>query len=527
MNIKSIFLLILICTLTILSCKKKPEIEIVKEVKIEETEAGKIIPLDSTSRAILNDSLAIKFYAANDNRTFWISNYSRDNLLNTLKNAEKEGLNTADFDLQKIQNKEDSIKLLSDSALISYDYLLTQNLIKYIHKTAQGTLDPKELYSDWELKENQINFTELLLNFLKKNNFDDALAEVAPKHIVYKKLKSALEIIDTFPDTSFEPIKIDGKIVLNDTIETIKEVKKRLMYWKDLKKLDSITPVFDEQTELALKIFQMRHGLAPDGVIGYGTLNALNFTKEKRKEQIIVNMERWRWFPRNFEEEYIILNIPDYTLHTVKKKDTTRTHKAIVGTAARKTPVLSSKLSHLVFNPTWTVPPTIKAKDMIPSIARDRNYIRQKNITIYDTNGKRISAEEWDESKARSYRYVQSPGSSNALGLVKIMFPNNFLVYLHDTNSRSFFERENRSLSSGCVRVQNPFELSEYILESPKWRLEDINNLIGQGRTKDVKVEKDMYVHLLYWTAWSDNGALQFRDDFYNLDADLYKKLRN
>jgi len=525
MNIKSILILLVI--LTIISCKKKPDIEIVKEVKIEVSESGKIIPLDSTSIAILNDSLAIKFYAANDNRTFWISDYSRDNLLNTFKNAEKEGVSTTYFDLTTIQNKEDSIKQLSDKALISYDYLLTQNLIKYIHKTAQGTLKPKEIYTDWELKENQINFTELLLNFQKKNNFENAMAEVAPKHIVYKKLKKALEIIDSYPDTSFEPIKVDGKIVLHDTIETIKEVKKRLMYWKDLKKLDSITPIYDEDTELAIKIFQMRHGLAPDGVIGFGTVNALNVTKQKRKQQIIVNMERWRWFPRNFEDEYIILNIPDYTLHTVKKNDTTRTHKAIVGTAARKTPVLSSKLSHLVFNPTWTVPPTIKAKDMIPSIAKDRNYIRQKNISIYDANGKSISAEDWDVKKASSYRYVQSPGSSNALGLVKIMFPNNFLVYLHDTNSRSFFERENRSLSSGCVRVQNPFELSEYILDNPKWQLEDINNLIKQGKTRDVKVEKDMYVHLLYWTAWSDKGALQFRDDFYNLDGELYNKLRN
>lgn len=522
--LSSIFLIILFLA----SCKNNPDIEIVPEVTIEETEFGKIIPLDSTSRAILNDSLAIKFYAANDNKTFWISDYSRDKLLTILKTVEEEGLVKKDFNLEKILILEDSIKNLSDPDLITYDYLLTQNLITYLHKVAKGSLNPKELYSDWDLKENQIDFSALLLNFLKKDGFEKAITEVQPKHLVYHRLKEALKIIETFPKDTFTPIKLDGKIVLNDTIESIVAIKQRLIYWKDLKPQDSLTPVYDEQTELAVKVFQMRHGLAPDGVIGFGTVNALNYSKEKRKEQIIVNMERWRWYPRDFSEEYIILNIPDYTLHTIKKGDTTRTHKIIVGKAARKTPVLQSKISHLVFNPTWTVPPTIQKNDIIPAVAKNRGYLADKRITVYNNNGKVVAAEDWDIKKANSYRYVQSSGSSNALGLVKIMFPNRFLVYLHDTNSRSFFERETRSLSSGCVRVQNPFELSEYILEdNTNWNLEKINELVQKGNTKDVPVKKDIYVHFLYWTAWSDKGALQFRDDLYNLDASLYASLRN
>ncbi|PKP24279.1 MAG: peptidoglycan-binding protein [Bacteroidetes bacterium HGW-Bacteroidetes-2] len=519
---------ILLILLLIASCKNNPDIEIVPEVTIEETEAGKIIPLDSTSIAILNDSLAIKFYKANDNKTFWISDYSRDKLLTIFKTVEEEGLFKKDFDIEKILIAEDSIKNLSDRDLIAYDYLLTQNLIKYLHKVAHGSLNPKALYTDWDLKENQIDYSALLLNFLKKDGFEKAIKEVQPKHIVYHKLKQALKIIENFPTDTFTPIKIDGKIVLNDTIKSLVDIKQRLIYWKDLKPQDSLTPVYDEQTELAIKVFQMRHGLAPDGVIGFGTVNALNYSKEKRKEQIIANMERWRWYPREFEEEYIILNIPDYTLHTIKKSDTTRTHKVIVGKAARKTPILQSKISRLIFNPTWTVPPTIQKNDIIPAVAKNRSYLAEKRITVYDANGKVVTAEDWDAKKANSYRYVQSSGSSNALGLVKIMFPNRFLVYLHDTNSRSFFERETRSLSSGCVRVQNPFELSEYILDDTiNWNLEKINELVQRGKTREVAVKKDIYVHFLYWTAWSDKGSLQFRDDFYNLDASLYASLRN
>lgn len=137
-----------------------------------------------------------------------------------------------------------------------------------------------------------------------------------------------------------------------------------------------------------------------------------------------------------------------------------------------------------------------------------------------------VNAGNWNINNARSYRYVQSPGASNSLGLVKFVFPNRFTVYLHDTNTRGFFEKDLRALSSGCIRVQNPFELTEYLLDdAEKWNLEKIDEAIGTGKTSQVQIKKDVSIHILYWTAWSENGTLQFRDDLYNLDMDLYKKL--
>jgi murein L,D-transpeptidase YcbB/YkuD len=305
------------------------------------------------------------------------------------------------------------------------------------------------------------------------------------------------------------------------------EVKKRLAYWYDMKKPDSLTNIYDETTFNAVKNFQSRHGLAPDGVIGKGTIASLNFTKQKRKEQIIANMERWRWYPRNFEKEYLIINIPDYSLTVIKDKDTIRSHRIIVGKASRSTPILSSKLSYVVFNPTWTVPPTILKEDVIPAATKNRGYFASKNLTIYE-GSTIVSPSDWIPSKGKSYRYVQAPGSTNSLGLVKIMFPNRFSVYLHDTNTRGYFERENRSLSSGCVRVQNPFELTEYLLsDSINWNKEKIDEVLAESKTKNVNFTKPIYLHLLYWTAWSDKNLLIFRDDIYGLDAELYKKLRN
>jgi murein L,D-transpeptidase YcbB/YkuD len=510
----------------LISCKEKEPPKIVLLPKIEITEAGKIIPIDSAKIARIKDSSVIAFYNAVQNKTFWLADSSRKNTIELLNNVEADGLFPKNFDLKKIQNSEENIYNLSDSQLVDYDILLTENLSLYVQKVSKGSLNPNKLYKNWDLKENNINFKMLLLNFQKKDSFNYALNAASPSHIVYKRLKEALRIINAFPKDNFKKIEIKNKIELNDSNSAVIEVKKKLIYLKDLKPLDTITSVYDEATELAVKKFQMRHGLGLDGVIGVGTLQALNFTKEQRKKQIISNMERWRWFPRTFEPEYLIINIPDYSLRVVKNSDTIGVHKVIIGRAARKTPVLSSKLTQVIFNPTWTVPPTILRNDVVPAAARNRNYFRSKNITIYDSNNRVVSVGNWNINRARSYRYVQSPGASNALGLVKFTFPNRFTVYLHDTNSRGFFGKDVRALSSGCIRVQDPFVLTEYLLDDPeKWNLEKIDEVINTGKTLQVQIKKEVSIHVLYWTAWSENGSLQFRDDLYNLDMDLYKKL--
>ncbi|WP_291119442.1 L,D-transpeptidase family protein [Flavobacterium sp. UBA6135] len=525
---RSYFFIVLLVTL--FSCKDKNkliETDVEDETTINTVE-NRIAVIDSVFLSKTNDSMLISFYKKNALKTFWSNHSCRENLVQLFQSVEFDGLHSKDFDLKKINKNEKSFQKLNDNELVDYDFLLTKNLIQYIKKVAIGSLDPQSLYKDWDLKKNKIDIQEHLLDFQKKDSFDYALFRIKPKHKVYQSLEEALKLLETFPKDDLSKIEISDKIVANDTNNVLIPIKKRLMYWNDLKPIDSLTSIYDESTQNAIKKFQMRHGLAPDGIIGKGTVAALNFSKEKRKAQIIVNMERWRWYPKEFERDYLIINIPDYTLLAIKDKDTSRTHKVIVGTAKRSTPILSSKLSYVVFNPTWTVPPTILKEDVIPATQKNRSYLAKKNITVYDSKGQIVSAENWQASQARSYRYVQSPGSSNSLGLVKIMFPNRFSVYLHDTNTRGYFERENRSISSGCVRVQNPFELTEYLLNDPeKWNKERIDEIIKEGATKNVNINHNCYIHLLYWTAWSENGQLIFRDDIYNLDAELYKKLRN
>lgn len=510
------------------SCKERIKPPIVQTPIVELPKKPSFFVIDSTELSNQNDSLVIAFYRNNIDKTFWLGDSIRKKIVLLINNVASEGLFEKDFDLKDINSYEKNFDSLKEITLVKYDLLLTKNLNKYIQKLAKGDLNPKSLYSDWELKENDINWRELLLNFQKKESFDFAVQTVKPKHKVYKQLREALRIINTFPEEKYEQIEVIDKIVLNDSIEVINNIKKKLIYWKDLKPTDSLTPIYDEETELAVKKFQMRHGLAPDGVIGKATVLALNYSKNRRKEQIIANMERWRWYPRDFEDEYLIINIPNYSMYAIKNNDTTKVCKVIVGKLKRKTPVLSSKLSYLVFNPTWTLPPTILKEDVIPAIKKDPNYLKKKKIKVYNKENQLVDSTNWKAEEAINYRYVQSIGRYNALGQVKFIFPNRFTIYLHDTNSRSYFDKNNRALSSGCIRVEKPLELAEYLLDnSVKWNLKNIQATIKKGKTKTVGFHKDIYIHVFYWTAWSENSTLQFRDDLYGLDRELYEKLNN
>jgi L,D-transpeptidase YcbB len=524
---KKLFILLLI--LITFSCEKESKKKEVTPV------TGTTTAILTEEKSVLIDSLLLKpfhseilkeFYLASAYKSVWQSKNNRINILKQLSNSKNEGLNPENYNINKLQKFEENYDNLNDNEKAKYDVLLTHSLQKYILHFTNGQINPSNLYKNWDLNRNSIDINQTLALMLKTDSLTYKIEQLKPNHIVYKSLKKALKIINSFPNDDFTTIQLAGKIVLNDTNPSLVAIKKRLIYWKDMKPKDSLSSIYNSETNVAIKKFQMRHGLAADGVIGKGTIEALNFSKQKRKEQILTNLERWRWFPKEMGNEYLIVNIPDYKLILVKNNDTIRTHKVIVGRDKRATPVLSSRLSNIILNPTWTVPPTILKEDMIPSIARNRNYLAQNNIKVFDRNGNEVSANNWNLSNAKSYRYVQTPGTFNSLGMVKFSFPNRFSVYLHDTNHRDFFEKQKRSLSSGCVRVQNPLELAQYLLgNKTDWNIEKITEILQSKNTKNVTIKNEVGVHILYWTAWSEKNTLLFRDDIYNLDAELYQKL--
>ena len=521
------FILILVF---LISCKKENTPVLAGTKSVLDVFQNTKIGIDSLLISKYKSKDLMLFYKNYNLETVWQSIDHRKIIIQEIANADIEGLNPKDYNIEKLLDYENKINNLSENELVAYDILLTNSLQKYLIHVVKGKLSPRKLYDDWDLKEKDFDVNKILFEAYSNNKITEAINESKPKQEVYLQLKKALQIINLLPEDYFKPMSISSKskINLNENNALIIPVKKRLMYWNYLTKSDTITKKFDAKTQIALKEFQVNHGLLADGIIGSGTIRALNFYKSERKEQIIANLERWRWFPDDFGTHYTIVNIPDFSILAIKDKDTLINQRVIVGTDKRRSPVLTTKLSYVVFNPTWTVPPTIIKEDLIPAATRSRGYFKRMRIVIYDTKRNKINPYSWKPENAKKYSYVQDPGNNNSLGNMKIIFPNKYSVYLHDTNHKDGFSRNSRSLSSGCTRVERPLELAQYVLnDTIKWNKETIDSVLVTKKPKNVNITDDIKHYQLYWTAWSKKNRLIFRDDIYNMDFELYCKLRN
>ena len=514
--------------LAFLSCKKIPSINLdTFSTSDKNDKEGEIIEIDSTLLSPFKNKSIVVFYSSRNNQTAWQSEKNRKIILETLKNWEDEGLNPADYNISKLLELEKRFTDLDESEQVNYDLLLTYNFQKYLTHLHNGKLNPNKLYSNWDLKINELDTKSVLNNALEKDSLETEIQKCQPKALTYGKLIKALSLINEFPEDKTEPIDTLERIEPNGNNPAVINIKKKLLYWKDLESNDSITSHYDAETVEAVKKFQKRHGLISDGIIGKSSIIALNFTKEERKHQIIANLERWRWYTKSFAQNYVLINIPDYSLNVVEDQNVTMRKRIVVGRVKRKTPILTSVLQTVVFNPTWTVPPTILKEDLIPEMSKDRNALKNKGITIYDSKNHEVDPLKWNEKRPNGYRYVQKPGYYNSLGVVKINFPNKRSVYLHDTNHRNLFERNNRSLSSGCVRIEEPLELIQLILDNPKqYSKEKIDSIVATKKTLFIGIKKRYSIYQWYWTAWSEDNKLIFRRDIYNLDANLYTQLR-
>jgi murein L,D-transpeptidase YcbB/YkuD len=292
--------------------------------------------------------------------------------------------------------------------------------------------------------------------------------------------------------------------------------------------------IFDEELEHAVLHFQKLHGLKQDGIVGFYTLKDLNVPIKDRIRQIELNLERLRWISGNLGKRYVKVNIADFTLDVVESHKNILHMKVVVGKPFWNTPVFSEKIRYLVLNPAWNIPRSIAISEVIPSIQKDPSYLAKKNMKVlkgWGKNEEEISPEsiDWESVHANNfaYRFRQEPGSLNPLGSIKFMFPNKFGVYLHDTQSKSLFERNIRSFSHGCIRLEQPVELAEYLLKNdPKWSKARIITEIRKAGTQQIRLPEPVNIHILYLTAWVDaEGFLNFRTDIYGRDKKLDEAL--
>ncbi|CAM4164008.1 L,D-transpeptidase family protein [Gillisia limnaea] len=486
---------------------------------------------ESTEAKLFQKDSVIAFYLERDFKPAWTNINFRNSLIDTLKSAHSQGLYFKDYHGEELEKQLLELSTLDKKELSELDMLLTDAFFKFMDHLYNGKVDPKSVHRIWDVSKKQHSKLKLLEKAVKENNLEIALSQLRPVHPVYKDLIAAEKEYRKLKEDAedFKKIEKGVKIKPGNQDIRLQEIQFRLLQLGYLKSLKIGGSQYDNETVDAIKKIQEAYGLLADGIIGDKTVDLLNKGYDQRYGQILVNLERWRWFPRDLGSHYILVNIANFKLQVVREKDTISTYKTIVGRVSRKTPIFSEEIDHLIFNPSWTIPPTIKNNDVIPGVRKNLDYLSNKNIQVYNTKGEKLdpSKIDWTKSEVKSFSYRQPPGNSNPLGKVKIMYPNSYLIYLHDTPSQSIFDQNSRAQSSGCIRVENAIDLSKYLLrDQPEYTSELLDSIINRGVIKRIDMKQKVNIHHFYWTAWRENGETIFTDDIYNYDEATLQALK-
>ncbi|TSA27782.1 MAG: hypothetical protein D4R67_05500 [Bacteroidetes bacterium] len=480
-----------------------------------------------------------RFYLKRIYTPAWIDDSTLGNngyvLLNYIRQVDRQGLQPTDYHLHLIEKYVDKIVPfipMDNDDMMKLDVLLTDAFMLLGFQLYYGKVDPEKEGANWKMqrKEPEMQLDLKLEEALAANDVANSLNLLAPHDRSYWMMKDELAFFLVLSGQPWPAIRSDTSIKPGEINQLLPKIRERLMKLR-YQLCDSLSIIYDEELEKQVQLFQADWGLNSDGVIGKGTLEALNNKPDKLIDQLKVNMERLRWLPLKVTEKYIIINIANFELDLIEGEDTLVSMRAIVGKNYRETPVFNERMTYIVFNPTWTVPPTILQNDVIPELLKGPEYLVKKNMKLLRQDGLEIAYGDIDWSKISKnnfpYMVRQGSGPENALGRVKFMFPNMYDIYIHDTPSRGYFARDDRAISSGCVRVEKPFELAVLLLSDiPEWSPAKIRSAMHQETEQTVRLRKPVDVVLIYLTAWTDgNGRIQFRKDVYHRDEMVSKAL--
>ena len=405
----------------------------------------------------------------------------------------------------------------------AFDVWLTYLYLKYASDLADGLSDLAHADPKWQIRPEKFDPRARLEDALANNRIAESLEELSPDNMQYRNLRHVLSKYREQAAKGGWPKVAVTKLKRGQRHANVLAIAKRLAATGDYR--GSIPPdgrqaEYTVELAEAVKQFQRRHGLTDDGAITPAVVAEMNVPLDERIQRIRLNLERWRWLPRNLGERYILVNIPEARLEVWDHGDVPITMRTVVGKQDTPTPIFNDVMTHVVFSPFWNVPPEIAEGETLPEVLKDPEFLTRQNMEVLDTSGNPVDALLIDLSDLTKYRFRQRPGTDNSLGLVKFMFPNQFDVYLHDTPANSLFARASRSFSHGCVRLEQPVALARYVLrDQQEWTEERIDEAMHSGEERHVKLKNPIPVYLGYWTARvSADGLVQFRKDIYGID---------
>ena len=491
------------------------------------------IPVTIKGEPIFCKTALPQFYINRQFKKVWDESKAGE-LIGILEKATDEGLTPNDYHFETLKSFSSSNR--DDMEQAEYDLLLTDAFLLYASHFLNGKVNPETVDSEWQAIRREGDAKAYLDSALVKNTVKETLKALAPDLSAYRGLKNALaeyRAIQRKEGWKEIPSGETLKPGMADSVR-IPLLIDRLKISLDLKSTIEDPFTYSDQVAEAVKIYQIRNGLEADGNLGKLTTASLNVPVEERINQIIINMERYRWAAENMGDHYVMVNIADFKMQVYKEGKKTFEEKVIVGKPFRKTPVFSSKMTYMVLNPTWTVPPTILFNDILPEAKKNPAYLVNKNIKVLQGQGSSATVVDpysvnWSDLSKRNFPYTlrQDPGPTNALGVVKFMFPNKYNVYIHDTPSRELFNKTDRAFSSGCIRLNNPLKFAYYLTkDKPGWTEETIQKRIDDKKEQSILLDKPLSVHILYLTAWVTEGKVHFRTDLYDRDQAVLQALQ-
>lgn len=483
-----------------------------------------------------------RFYAAREFAPAWIEGTSArpqmDDFIAALRAARDEGLDPELYSLSPLEERraEASRGFLTEKGFApeeagALDVWLTYLYMKFASDLADGVSDLAHADAAWKIEPEAFDAREHLEQALAGNRVAESLRELTPDAPEYRALRTALGEYRALADKGGWPaVPRTLKVKRGDRSLAVRALAARLAASGDYRgrvAREGEPMSFDRELQDAVRAFQRRHGLDEDGAVGSGTRAALAVPIERRIQQIELNLERWRWLPRELGDRHILVNIPAYRLEVWEDGQVPLAMRVVVGRKESPTPIFNDRMTYLVFSPYWNVPPDIARDETLPAVLKDAAFLERANMEVLDESGQIIDPSTIDLEDPARYRFRQRPGSGNSLGLVKFMFPNQYNVYLHDTPADSLFARASRSFSHGCVRVEQPEALAAYLLaDQPEWTGDRIREAMHAEDEAIVRLKSKIPVYLGYWTAVAGgDGQVQFLDDVYGIDAQQTRRL--
>lgn len=505
-------------------------------IYINELDGSETIKLGK--QRIIRNPVITKLYKDADYDPVWGNAGNRKDLLEVLEDSYFEGLNPRDYHIDYIREHdkklEQGVRVSSNDYAIA-DIVMTNGILTYAFHMIQGKVNPTKLDPNWNYSERPLpdNVEFRLMQTLQTSTIREAAARLPPDIPLYGEFRSRFALLDSIKKAGIDiqPLEYPGTALrLGDSSPAVRALKDHMTVYNFVFS-DLESDRFDEELDEVIKKFQMFNGLETDGICGKATYRAMNISLDERLDIIRINMERCRWLNNDLPEEFLLVNIADYNLYIIRKQQIDYECRVVVGKEFHETPVFTSDIKYVVFNPTWTVPYSIATKEMLPRLKKDPNYLQNRNMTLLRGNEVLDPLTvDFNQYSQKSFPYTirQGPGQSNALGLVKFIFPNKYSVYLHDTPSKSYFEKTDRAFSHGCVRVKDPFILAEQLLGDIGYDSEKIAEVINSKKTQNVHLSKPMPVMIMYWTCYLNkiDGRMYFFRDVYGRDKKILAKLK-